>query len=48
MFRSRTITAHFVRGLIGFAFLAILLAYAPRLGWWALIPGAIALLAFRG
>jgi hypothetical protein len=48
MLKSRTITGHFVRGVVGFGFLAILLVYGSTLGWWTLIPATGALLAFRG
>jgi hypothetical protein len=48
MLKSQTITGHFVRGFVGFGFLAILLVYGSSLGWWTLIPAAGALLAFRG
>ncbi len=48
MFKSRTIRGHFVRGAIGVGLLAVVLAYGPQLGWWAILPGAGALLAFRG
>jgi len=48
LLRSHTIAGHFVRGFVGFGFLAILLVYGSSLGWWTLIPAAGALLAFRG
>jgi hypothetical protein len=48
MFKSRTIMGHFVRGVVGFGLLAIVLAYGSNLGWWTVIPAAGALLAFRG
>jgi hypothetical protein len=48
MLRSRTIVGHFIRGIVGFGFLAIVLVYGSSLGWWTLIPAAGALLAFRG
>ena len=48
MLNSRTIVGHFIRGIVGFGFLAIVLVYGSNLGWWTLIPAAGALLAFRG
>jgi len=48
MLKSHTITGHFIRGVVGFGFLAIVLVYCSSLGWWTLIPAAGALLAFRG
>jgi hypothetical protein len=48
MFKSHTIVGHFIRGVVGFGFLTIVLVYGPRFGWWTLIPAAAALLAFRG
>ena len=48
MLKSRTISGHLVRGVVGFGFLALVLVYGPPLGWWTLIPAAGALVAFRG
>jgi hypothetical protein len=48
MFKSRSVAAHFVRGIAGFGFLYIALHYGPVLGWWALAPAAAALVCFRG
>ena len=45
---SRSIAAHLSRGLAGFVLLAVALGYAPRLGWWTLVPAAGALAMFRG
>jgi hypothetical protein len=48
MLKSRSVTAHVVRGVLGFGFLALAIMYAPRLGWWTLAPAAAALVCFRG
>jgi hypothetical protein len=48
VFGSRTIWGHLLKGLLGFAFLAVVLLYAPALGWWTLVPAAAALACFRG
>jgi hypothetical protein len=48
MFKSRSVTGHLLRGVLGFGFAAIALLYAPVLGWWTLIPGLGALVCFRG
>jgi hypothetical protein len=48
MLESHTIKGHFVRGVVGLGFLAIVLAYGSSMGWWTLIPAAGAVLAFRG
>jgi len=47
-FGSRSVAAHVVRGLAGFAFLAVALGYASRLGWWTILPAVGALVMFRG
>jgi len=48
MFKSHTVTGHLVRGVVGFGFLGIVLAYGSNLGWWTVIPAVGALLTFRG
>jgi hypothetical protein len=48
LFQSPSVKIHIARGLLGFGFLALTLSYAPVLGWWALLPGAAALVSFGG
>ena len=48
MFGSLNLKIHFVRGLLGFGLLALVLKYSPQLGWWTLLPAAGALLLFGG
>jgi hypothetical protein len=48
VFKSRSVTVHFVRGIAGFGFLYIALQHGAVLGWWALAPAAAALVCFRG
>jgi hypothetical protein len=45
---SRSVVGHIVRGIAGAGFLTVALQYGPVLGWWALAPGAAALVCFRG
>ena len=46
--RSRTVSGHLLRGVLGVGFLAIAIEYAPILGWWTLLPALAALVCFRG
>jgi len=39
---------HIVRGLLGFGLLAIAILFGEDLGWWALVPGLLALVFLRG
>jgi hypothetical protein len=48
MLERHIIVGHFIRGVVSFGFLALVLVYGSNLGWWTLIPAAGALLAFRG
>lgn len=48
MFRSRSVTEHLLRGLVGFGLLAVALLYSDRLGWFTLAPLAGALVSLRG
>ena len=48
MLESHTLRGHFVRGVVGLGFLAIMLVYGSDIGWWTLIPAAGAVLTFRG
>ena len=48
MFGSPNLKIHFVRGLLGFGLLALVLKYSSQLGWWTLLPAAGALLLFGG
>ena len=48
VFKSRTILGHLAKGVFGFGLLAIVLLYAPVLGWWTVLPAIGALVLFRG
>jgi len=48
MFGSSSVKVHIIKGLLGFGFLALVLHYAPMLGWWTLVPAAGALVCFGG
>ncbi|HUI77028.1 MAG TPA: hypothetical protein VLY24_03905 [Bryobacteraceae bacterium] len=48
LFRSPSVKIHMVRGLVGFALLAVTFFAAPAFGWWALIPGVGALVSLGG
>jgi hypothetical protein len=48
VFKSRTIPRHLIKGVLGVGFLAIALIYGPTLGWWTLLPLALAFASFRG
>lgn len=48
LFRSPTIWFHILRGVIGLAFAAVALQYAPIWGWWVVLPAAVALICFGG
>ena len=45
---SRSISIHLVKGIAGLALLGGAMLYSAQIGWWALIPVAIALALFRG
>jgi len=45
---SRTVAVHVLKGIAGLALLSMAFVYGERLGWWTLIPIAIALALFRG
>jgi hypothetical protein len=45
---SKSILIHLSRGVLGFLSAAIALKYSSALGWWTLLPAAVALVSFRG
>jgi len=48
MFKSGSVIAHVVRGIVGFGLLGVGLFYSAALGWWALLLLVGALVCFRG
>jgi len=48
MFQSPSIKVHLLRGVAGFAFLAMALHYGPVWGWWTVLPAVAALLCLGG
>jgi len=47
-FASRTLTAHLIRGAIAVALLWAVLEYQQEHAGWALLAGALSLVALRG
>ena len=45
---SRSVPIHMLRGLVGFALLAVALLYGGDIGWWALFPALGALVCLGG
>jgi hypothetical protein len=48
LFASNTLTGHLVRGAVAFAMLYTALSQQHQHPWWALLAGALSLVAMRG
>ena len=48
LFASNTLTGHVVRGAIAFALLYAAITQQHQHPWWALLAGALSLVAMRG
>lgn len=48
LFASNTLAGHLVRGAIAFALLYIAISQQHQHPWWALLAGALSLVAMRG